>query len=60
MIHLNIEKGAAKCLMIGLIVLVTGLCYFLTIGDPDCLDAIRNRIYPDAEYFKSHPPKDTP
>lgn len=54
MINLSIEKGAAKHLMVGVIVLTTGLCCFLTIGDPDLLDAIRNAIYEDAKYFEAH------
>lgn len=54
MINLTLTPQAAKYLMVGVIVLVTGLCYFLTIGDPDLLDAIRNAIYPDSAYFEAH------
>ena len=31
----------------------------LTIGDPDLLDAIRNAIYPDDEYFRAHTERTT-
>lgn len=59
MININIDKGSTKHLMIGIIVLVTGICYFLTIGDPDLLDAIRNSIYPDSKYFETHNKQET-
>lgn len=29
----------------------------LFVGEPDVLDAIRNAIYPDKEYFEAHPKK---
>lgn len=62
MINLTVSEGGAKWLAIAAIalavlflVLVTGVCFFMVIGDPDLLDAYRNSIYPDQEYFKAYP-----
>lgn len=57
-IHLTGSKWLflTACVICGTIILaMAGLALLMTLRTPDLMDAWRNSVYPDSEYYEANP-----